>query len=127
MPQQYEVIDIEDQGSGSLGSFGGLILAVFKTEELLDVAEADLQGPAQSKGFQYLWRFQSEVGGEEAVVAAAAPGVVDHNDTQQSRPGAGIPKCVDGPIPNLDLTSIEAHGGLDPGTAGVLRHLERIR
>ena len=103
MPQQYKVIDVENQGSGSLGSFGDSILGVFKAEELLDVAEADLQRPAQRKGFEYLWRFQSEVGREEAVVAAAATGVVDHNDTQQSRPGAGIPKRVDGLIPNLDL------------------------
>jgi len=91
VPQQYKVIDVENQGSGSLGSFGDSILGVFKAEELLDVAEADLQGPAQRKDFEYLWRFQSEVGREEAVVAAAATGVVDHNDTQQSRPGAGIP------------------------------------
>ena len=82
VPQQHEVIDIEDQGSGSLGSLGDSILRVFKAEELFHIAEADFQWPAQSKGFQYLWRCECEVGGEEAIVAAAATRVVDHNDTQ---------------------------------------------
>ena len=72
MPQQYEIIDVEDEGSGSLSGFGDAILRVFKTEELFHVAEADLQWPAQGKDFEYLWRFQGEVGGEEAIVAAAA-------------------------------------------------------
>ena len=72
VPQQYQVIDIADQGSGSLRGFGGSVLRVFHTEELFHVAEADLQWPAQSKGFEYLWRFQGPVGREEAIVAAAA-------------------------------------------------------
>ena len=116
MPQQYEVIYIEDEGSGSLSGSGDSVLWVFKAEELFHVAEADLQGPAQSKGLEYLWRFESEVGGEEAVVAAAATGIADYNDAQQSRSGAGIPQCIDGPIPDPDVMSIEAHGGFDPGT-----------
>jgi len=91
MPEQYEVIDIEDQGSGSLGRLGNSVLRVFKAEELLDIAEADLQWPAQGKGFEYLLRCEGEVGGEEAIVAATATGIVDHHDTQQSRSGAGIP------------------------------------
>ena len=78
MPQQNEVIDIEDEGSGSLSGPGDSVLRVFKAEELLHVAEADLQWPAQSEGFEDLRRLQGEVGGEEAVVAAAAPGVADH-------------------------------------------------
>jgi hypothetical protein len=57
-------------------------LRVFKAEELLDVAEADLQRPAQGKGFEYLLRCEGEVGGEEAIVAATATGIADHHDTQ---------------------------------------------
>jgi hypothetical protein len=72
VPQQYEVIDIEDQGSGALSGLGDSILRVFKAEELFHVAEANLQWPAQSEGFEDLRRVQGEVGGEEAVVAAAA-------------------------------------------------------
>ena len=29
--------------------------------------------PRQSKGFEYVWRLHTEIGGEEAVVAPAAP------------------------------------------------------
>jgi hypothetical protein len=58
--QQYEVIDIEDQGSGSLGGFGDAVLRVVKAEELFHIAEADLQWPAQSKDFEYLWRVSEE-------------------------------------------------------------------
>ena len=126
VPQQYEVIDVEDQGSGSLGGLGDSILGVFKTEELLDVAEADLQGPAQSEDLKYLWRCESKIRGEEAIVAAATAGIADHHDTQQSRAGAGVPQRVDGLIPNLDVSSIETHGGFDPGALGILRHLQRI-
>jgi hypothetical protein len=75
VPQQYEVIDIEDEGSGSLSGAGDSVLRVFKAEKLFDVVEADLQGPAQSKGFEYLCRFETEIGGEEAVVAAAGRGL----------------------------------------------------
>jgi len=72
VPQQYEVIDIEDEGSGSLSGSGDSVLRVFKAEELFDIVEADFQGPAQGKGFEHLRRFESEIGGEEAIVAAAA-------------------------------------------------------
>ena len=54
MPQQDQVIDIEDQGSGSQSGIGDSVLRVFQAEELFHVAEADLQWPAQSKVFQYL-------------------------------------------------------------------------
>ena len=91
VPEQDEVVDIEDQGSGSLSGLGDSILRIFKAEELLHIAEADLQWPAQSKGLEYLWRLQRDIGGEEAIVAAAATGIADDNDTQQSRSGAGIP------------------------------------
>ena len=84
MPQQYEVIDIEDQGSGSLSSLGDAVLRIFKAEELLHITKADLQGPAQGKGLEYLGRCESEIGGEEAIVAAATAGIADHHDTQQS-------------------------------------------
>jgi hypothetical protein len=52
VPQEYQVVDIEDQGSGSLSGLGDSVLRVFKPEELLHVAEADLQGPALGKGFE---------------------------------------------------------------------------
>src|ERR1700719_2042122 len=91
VPEQYEVINIENQGSGSLSGLGDSILRILKAEELLHIAEADLQWPAQSKSLEYLGRLQSEIGGEEAIVAAAATGIADHHDPQQSRSGAGIP------------------------------------
>jgi hypothetical protein len=71
VPEQYEVIDIEDQGSGSLSGSGYSILRVFKTEELLDVTEADLQGPAQRKGLEYSRRCESEIRGEEMASCSA--------------------------------------------------------
>ncbi len=108
VPEQYQIIDVEDQGSGSLSGFGDSVLRIFKAEELLHVAEADLQWPAQSKGFQYLRRFQEEVGREEAIVAAPATGIADHNNTQQPGSGAGIPQRVYGLLPDLDLAAIQA-------------------
>jgi hypothetical protein len=57
-----QIIDVEDQRSGSLSGFGDSILRIFKTGELLHVTEADFQWPAQGKGLQDLPRFQGEVG-----------------------------------------------------------------
>jgi hypothetical protein len=62
VPQQHQIIDVEDQRSGSLSGFGDSILRIFKTGELLHVTEADFQWPAQGKGLQDLPRFQGEVG-----------------------------------------------------------------
>jgi hypothetical protein len=39
VPQQDQIIDIEDQGSGSLRGFGDTVLRVFQAEELFDVAK----------------------------------------------------------------------------------------
>jgi hypothetical protein len=52
VPKQYEVIDMEDEGSGSLSGSGDSVLRVFKAGELFDIVEADLQGPAQSNWFR---------------------------------------------------------------------------
>ena len=43
VPQQNQIIDIEDQGSGSLRGFGDTVLRVFQTEKLFDVAETDFK------------------------------------------------------------------------------------
>ena len=51
IPQQAEIIDIKDKRSRALSGFGDAVLRIFKTEELLDVAEANLQRPTKSKGF----------------------------------------------------------------------------
>jgi len=91
VPQQNEVIDIEDRRSSSLSGAGDAILRVFKAEELFHVAEADFQRPAQSEGFEDLRWLKREVGGEETIVAAVAARVAYYNDAQKPRPGAGIP------------------------------------
>ena len=123
MPQQYEVIDVKDQGSSSLSGAGDAILRVFQAEELFHVAEAHFQRPAQGEGFEDLRRLQREVGGEETIVAAVAARIAHYDDAQKSRPGAGIPQRVDGLVTDLDLATIDPHRGLDPGPARILRHL----
>jgi hypothetical protein len=50
VPQQHEIIDVEDQRSGSLSGFGDSILRIFKTEELLHVTEADLNEVPSATG-----------------------------------------------------------------------------
>ena len=45
MPQQYEVIDIEDQGSGALSGLGDAILWIFKAEELFYLNYAHNERP----------------------------------------------------------------------------------
>ena len=64
---------------------------ILKSQELFDVVEANFQGPPPGKNLQDLRGRQGEVGGEEAIVAAATAGIVDNYDTQQSGSGTGIP------------------------------------
>ena len=71
MPEQDQIVDIEDQGSGACGCLRHPVLGIFEAQELFDVAEADLQGPAAGKEFQDLRWGEGEVEREEAIVAAA--------------------------------------------------------
>ena len=56
---------------------------IFETEELLHMAEADFQRPAESEGFQDLRGSERKVRGQEAVITAAALGVSHYDDAQQ--------------------------------------------
>jgi hypothetical protein len=61
VPQQGQIIDIEDEVSCSLRGLGDTVLRVFQAEELFYVAKPDLKRPASSKVFQYLCRFHGQV------------------------------------------------------------------
>src|SRR6516165_7525300 len=39
MPEQDQIIDIEDQGSGAHGCLGHAVLGIFEAQKLFDVAE----------------------------------------------------------------------------------------
>src|SRR5712692_1646996 len=92
MPEQDQIVDKEDEGSGACSGFGHSILRVFESQELLDVAEANLQGPTSRKDLQNLRRGEGEIGGEEAIVTTAAAGIMYHDDAQELLTGAGIPQ-----------------------------------
>src|SRR5215467_14269979 len=126
MPEQDHVVDVEDQGSGARGCLGHAVLGIFEAQKLFDVAEANLQWPASGKEFQDLYRGESEIEREEAIVAAATTGIAYHHDTQELLAGTGIPQGVDGLVPELDLLSVKCGGGLDPLRLFVLRHLKRV-
>src|SRR5207249_4438737 len=126
VPEQGEIIDKEDQRSSACSRLGHAVLRIFETEKLLDVAEANLQGPTSREYLQDLRGAESEIEGEEAIVAAAAAGVMHHDDAQELLAGAGIPQGIDGLVPELDLLSVKGEGGLDPFGIFVLRHLKRV-
>ena len=75
VPEQDQIIDIEDQGSGARGRLGHPVLGIFKAQKLLDVAEANLQGPTPGKQLQNLCGGEGKVEREETVVMAAATGI----------------------------------------------------
>src|SRR5450631_2394998 len=124
VPEQDQIVDIEDQGSSPCSGLGHPILRIFETQKLFHVAEANLQGPTSREGLQNLRGGESEIEREEAIVAAAATGVVHHDDAQELLAGAGIPQGIDGLVPELDLLSIKRDGSLDPLGFFVLRHLK---
>ena len=124
VPEQDQIIDKEDQGGGACGGLGHPVLGIFKAQELLDVAAANLQGPTSGKDLQDLRGGEGEIEGEEAIVAAAATGVTHHDDAQELWAGARIPQGVDGLVPELDPLSVERDGGFDPFRFFVLRPLK---
>src|SRR5439155_7878123 len=87
--------------------------------------EANLQGPTSREYLQDLCGAESEIEGEEAIVAAAAAGVMHHDDAQELLAGAGIPQGIDGLVPELDLLAVKGEGGLDPIGFFVWRQLKR--
>src|SRR5215831_10281089 len=124
VPEQDQIIDVEDQGSGARGSLGHPVLRIYKAQKLLDVAEANLQGPTPGKQLQNLCSGEGEVEGEETIVAAAATGIPHQNDAQELLAGAGIPQGIDGLVPDLDLLAVKCDGGFDPIGFWVLRHFQ---
>jgi hypothetical protein len=74
-------------GSG----LGHPILGIFKAQKLLDVAEANFQRPTSREGLQDLGGVESEIEGEEAIVAAAATWVPYDDDAQKLRSGVLAP------------------------------------
>ena len=124
VPEQDQIIDIEDQGSGARGCLRHSVLRIFEAEKLLDVAETNLQGPTLGKQLQNLCGGQGEVKGEETIVVAAATGIPHQDDAKELLAGAGIPQSIDGLVPELDLLAIKRDGGFDPTGFLVLRHLQ---
>src|SRR5260370_37004323 len=114
VPEQGQIIDKENQRSGACSCLGHPVLRIFEAQELLDVAEANLQGPTSREDLQDLRGAESEVEGEEAIVAAAAAGVLHHDAAQELLAGAGIPQGLNGLVPDLNLLSVQSEGGLDP-------------
>ena len=81
-PQQHQIIDIENEGSGALRSRRNSVLGILESEQLLDVAKADLQGPAPGEGGEDGGGVHGEVGGEKAIVATAASGIAHDDDAE---------------------------------------------
>src|ERR1700687_1582769 len=123
VPEEDQVVDKEDQGSSACSRLSHPVLRVFEAQELLDIAEANLQGPASRKDLQNVRGGEREIGGEEAIVTAATAGVTYHDDAQEALAGAGIPQGGDGLVPELDLLSVGRDSGLDPISFLVLRCL----
>src|SRR5580658_2163555 len=78
--QQDQIVDKKDQGSGACSCLGYSVLRIFEAQKLLDVAEANFQGPTPREDLQDLRGLESEIGGEEAIVAATAAGVAHHDN-----------------------------------------------
>jgi hypothetical protein len=123
VPEQDQIVDKEDEGSGARSCLGHAILGIFEAEKLLDVAEANLQGPTTREDLQNLGGREGEIELEEAIVATAAAGITHHNDAQELLTCAGIPQGINGLVPELDLLSVERDGSLDPFRLFVLSHL----
>ena len=83
VPEQSQLIDKEDEWGGACGRLGHPVLRIFKAQKLLNVAEANFQGPTSGKDFQNLRGGESEIQGEEAIVAAATAGITHHDDAQE--------------------------------------------
>ena len=74
VPQQDQIIDIEDQRSGAGGRLSDAVLRIFKAPKLFDITEANLQEPASGEDLQDMRGGEGEIEGEEAIVAAATLG-----------------------------------------------------
>src|SRR5438105_15327634 len=124
VPEQDQIIDKKDKGSGACRGFSHPVLRIFEAQKLLNVVEAHFQRPTSGKDFQNLGGSESEIEGEEAIVAAASAGVTHHDDAQELLAGAGIPQGIQALVTELDLLSIKRESGLDPFGFFVLRHLQ---
>ncbi len=74
VPEDHQIVDVEDQRSGALRGAGDAILRIFEAQELLRVTKANFQRPAQRKRGEDLGGSQVDVGREEAIVAATMRG-----------------------------------------------------
>jgi len=93
VPEQDQIVDEEDQGRGACSGFGDPALWIFEAQKLLDVAEADLQGPTPGKEFQDLRGGEGEIQGEEAIVAAPAAGSRTTTTRRSCGPALGYHKA----------------------------------
>jgi hypothetical protein len=89
-PEQHQIADIKDEGSRALGGGRDSVLWVLETEQLLDVAKADFQGPASGGGSEDFGGMHGEVAGEEAVIATADTRITHYDDAKESLPRTGI-------------------------------------